>query len=134
MSNITHVINTDKNLKILKKTVHASDMDQLLSSSGPFTFFAPSDFAFEKLKKEMIEDLLEPQNRPKLADLIKNHVVSGKIPFKELKDGDELKTVNGKTLVVQVQNGTVNIGDATIHAREAKISNGIIHSMDKVML
>ena len=46
MSNLTQVVNVDKNLKTLKKTVHASDIDQLLSSTGPFTFFAPSDSAF----------------------------------------------------------------------------------------
>jgi uncharacterized surface protein with fasciclin (FAS1) repeats len=48
MSNITQVVNTDKNLKTLKKGVHASDMDQILSSTGPYTFFAPTDLAFEK--------------------------------------------------------------------------------------
>jgi uncharacterized surface protein with fasciclin (FAS1) repeats len=49
MRNITQVINVDKNLKTLKKGVHGSDIDQLLSSSGPFTLFAPADIAFEKL-------------------------------------------------------------------------------------
>ena len=49
MSNITQVVNEDKNLKTLKKGVHASDLDQLLSSTGPFTFFAPTDLAFDKL-------------------------------------------------------------------------------------
>jgi uncharacterized surface protein with fasciclin (FAS1) repeats len=61
MSNLTQVVNVDKNLKTLKKTVHASDIDQLLSSRGPFTFFAPSDSAFQKLEKGMLEKLFEPQ-------------------------------------------------------------------------
>ena len=55
MSNITQVVNADKLLKTLKKSVHASDLDQLLSSTGPYTFFAPSDLAFEKLEKGRIE-------------------------------------------------------------------------------
>jgi len=133
MSNITQVLNVEKNLKMLKKSVHASDRDQLLSSTGPYTFFAPTDIAFEKLAKGMMEKLLEPQNRPQLTDLLNNHIVSGKIAFADLKDGDKLKTVNGKELLVQEKNGAVSIGDISILPREAKISNGVLYLMDTVI-
>ncbi len=134
MSNITQVVNEDKSLKTLKKSVHASDMDLLLSSAGPYTFFAPVDMAFEKLEKGMMDNLLEPQNRPKLAALINNHIVSGKIVFNDLKDGDKLTTVNGKELLVQEKNGKVTIGDISVMPTEAKISNGSIHLTDTVIL
>jgi len=134
MSNITQVVNVDKNLKTLKKTVHASDIDQVLSSSGPYTIFAPSDGAFEKLEKGMMDKLLEPQNRPKLADLLNNHIVSGRIGYQELRDGDKLTTVNGKKLDVQVKNGAVHIGEIIISPREANVSNGVIHLTDTVIL
>lgn len=134
MSNITQVVNTDKNLKTLKKGVHASDLDQLLSSTGPFTFFAPSDLAFDKLEKGMMDKLLEPQNRPQLANLLNNHIVNGKIVFNELKDGDKLTTVNGKEIVIQIKNGVVHIGEISIQPKETRISNGIIYLMDTVML
>lgn len=134
MSNITQIVNVDKNLKTLKKGVHASDMDQLLSSTGPYTFFAPTDLAFEKLEKGLMDSLLEPNNRARLADLIKNHVISGKIDFKDLKDGDKLVTVNNKELLVQIKEGVVSIGSALLQPRDAKISNGVIHLMDTVLL
>ncbi|NII25914.1 fasciclin domain-containing protein [Pseudoflavitalea sp. X16] len=134
MSNITQVVNTDKNLKTLKKGVHSSDLDQLLSSTGPFTFFAPSDLAFEKLEEGFMRDLLEPKNKLKLTDLLNNHIVTGKVPFKDLKDGDRLKTINGNELIVEVKNGAVNIGGAVILGREAKISNGVMHSTDTVFI
>jgi len=134
MSNITQVVNVDKNLKTLKKGVHASDLDQLLSSTGPYTFFAPSDLAFEKLEKGTMDKLLEPQNRAKMADLINNHIVSGKIAFDALKDGDTLTTINGKSLLVQVKDGATHIGASTILPRDIKISNGVIHSSDTVMV
>lgn len=134
MSNITQVVNVDKNLKTIKKGVHASDMDQLLSSTGPYTFFAPTDLAFDKLEKGFMENLLEPNNRARLADLIKNHVISGKIDFKDLKDGDKLVTVNNNELSVQIKEGVVSIGNATVQAREAKISNGVIHITDTVLV
>jgi uncharacterized surface protein with fasciclin (FAS1) repeats len=134
MSNLTQVVNVDKNLKTLKKTVHASDIDQLLSSTGPYTFFAPSDLAFDKLEKGKVELLLEPQNRPKLADLLNNHIVSGKIMFNELKDGDRLTTVNGKQLVIEVKDGTVHIGESIVLPRETRISNGVMHLTDTVIV
>ena len=132
MSNITQVVNTDKNLKTLKQSVHSSDLDQLLSSTGPFTFFAPSDLAFEKLDKGFMENLLEPQNKTKLTDLLNNHIVQGKFNFKDLKDGDKLEAINGNQISVVVKNGKVSIGDAVILGRDAKISNGVMHSSDMV--
>jgi uncharacterized surface protein with fasciclin (FAS1) repeats len=132
MSNITQVVNTDKNLKTLKQSVHSSDLDQLLSSTGPFTFFAPSDLAFEKLDKGFMENLSEPQNKLRLTDLLNNHIVKGKIHFKDLKDGDNLEAINGNQLLVEVKNGAVSIGDAVILGREAKITNGVVHSTDTV--
>lgn len=133
MSNITQAVNVDKTMRTLKKTVHASDLDQLLSSTGPYTFFAPSDLAFEKLDKGLVEKLLESQNRAQLANLLNNHIVSGKIAFKDLKDGNKLTTVNGKELVVQEKNGVISIGDVNILPREAKISNGVMHLTDMVI-
>jgi len=134
MSNITQVINVDKNMRSVKKGVHAADLDQLLSSTGPFTFFSPSDIAFEKLDKGTLESLLEPANKAKLTDLLKNHIVSGKIIFQDLKDGDKLTTVNGRDLNVQVKNGVVSIGEIGVLPREAKISNGVMHLVDTVMV
>lgn len=134
MSNIIQVVNVDKNLKTLKKGVHASDIDQLLSSVGPFTIFAPSDVAFEKLAKGMMDNLLEPQNRTKLANLMNNHIVNGKIAYTDLKDGDKLTTVNGKELQVNVKNGSVSIGDIAVSPREGQIRNGVIYITDTVIV
>lgn len=134
MSNITQVVNTDKTLKTLKKGIHASDLDQLLSSTGPYTFFAPSDLAFEKLGTGYMEGLLEPKQKEKLAELMNNHIVKGKIGFNELKDGDILKTVNGKDLLVGIKDGNVTVDGAAIAARSLKISNGVVHSSDSVIV
>jgi len=132
MSNITQVVNVDKNLKTLKTAVHGSDLDQLLSSTGPFTFFTPSDAAFEKLESGMIANLVESKNKEKLAEILNNHIVDGKILFKELKDGDQLQTLGAKKLSVEVKNGDVRIDGAAVTARDQKISNGVIHSTDTV--
>ncbi|MET0637381.1 MAG: fasciclin domain-containing protein [Chitinophagaceae bacterium] len=132
MSNLTQVVNTDKYLKTLKKGIHASDFDQLLSSTGPYTFFAPSDSAFEKLDAGMMDNLLTVEKKPELSGLINNHIVAGKFLFKDLKDGDKLTTLSGSVLKVSVDNGNVTVNGAGVHQRDAKISNGVMHSIDTV--
>jgi uncharacterized surface protein with fasciclin (FAS1) repeats len=117
----------------LKRTIIATNLDQVLSSTGPYTFFAPSDAAFAKLEANVVEDLMKKENTEKLSDLLNIHVVEGKISFKDLEDGQKLKTLNGKELSVKVKNGTVNIDNAEILAHDVKTSNGVIHCLDTVL-
>jgi len=133
MTNITQVVNADKNLTTLKKSVIASGLDKVLSGNGPFTVFAPSDLAFEKLGKGVLDDLLKTENKAKLVDVLNYHVVPGKLNYKDLKDGEKLKTVNGKELLVHVKNGSISIQGAKIQDHDLQTSNGVIHSLDAVM-
>ena len=134
MSNITQVVNAEKNMTTLKKGVSSSGIGQILSSTGPYTLFAPSDLAFGKLDKAVLENLLKPENKIKLKDVLNSHIVSGKINYKDLKDGEKLKTVNGGELQVHIKDGKVNIEGAEIQNRDVQASNGVIHSLDIVML
>ena len=134
MSNITQVVNAEKNMTILKKSVSASGLDNVLSGAGPYTVFAPNDLAFEKLEKGVLDNLLKPENKAKLADVLNYHVVSGKVHFKDLKDGERLKTLNGKELHVHVKDGHVRIEGAQILSHDLSSSNGVIHSLDTVMI
>src|SRR4051794_29608506 len=133
MSNITQVVKQDKYLTTLNRGVTASGLDQVLSGTGPFTLFAPSDLAFGKLEGGTMENLLKADNKLKLADLLNYHVVAGKIEFKDLKDGEKLKTMNGKELSVRTKDGKVTVNGATIQQRDLKTSNGVIHSLDSVL-
>ena len=118
----------------LKKGVYASGLDQILSSRGPFTLFAPSDLAFEKMDKTALENLLKPENKTNLTDVLNYHMVAGKINYKDLKDGEKLKTVNGDELLVHVKDSIVSIAGAIIQKRDVQTSNGVIHSLDTVMM
>jgi uncharacterized surface protein with fasciclin (FAS1) repeats len=133
MSNITQVVNVDKNMTSFKKGVHASDLDQLLSSTGPFTVFAPSNIAFGKLEAGVLENLLKPENKIALTALLNHHVVQGKHSFKDLKDGDHLKTLSGKDLLVSIVNSQVSVDGAAILNHDVQTSNGIIHAVDAVL-
>jgi uncharacterized surface protein with fasciclin (FAS1) repeats len=134
MSNIAQLVNVEKNMTTLKKTVLATGLDQVLSGKGPFTVFAPSDTAFGKLDKSVIENLLKPENKTKLTDLLNHHVVAGKINFKDLKDGEKLKTMNGKELIVHMKDGNATVDGAKIQGHDVEATNGVIHTLDSVML
>jgi uncharacterized surface protein with fasciclin (FAS1) repeats len=133
MSNITQVVRKDRNMTTMNKGVMASGLDQTLSGRGPFTVFAPSDLAFEKLESGTVENLLKPENKIELAGLLNHHVVAGKLNFKDLKDGDTLKALDGKALSVKVTDIKVTIDGATIQNRDLNTSNGVIHSLDSVL-
>ena len=133
MSNITQVVNTDKNMTTLKKGVHASDLDQLLSSTGPFTMFAPLNLAFEKLAEGTMNKLLEPENKIALTSLINRHVVADKMNFKDLKDGEKLKSLEGKELLVKITGNEVHIDAALIQNHDIKTTNGVVHTLDTVL-
>lgn len=133
MSNITQVFKKEKSMSAMNKGVVSAGLDQTLSGSGPFTVFAPSDLAFEKMETGVLDNLLKPENKIKLASLLSHHIVAGKIKFSDLKDGDTLKTLDGKQLTVKVTNAKVTVDGATIQNRDVQTSNGLIHSLDAVL-
>jgi uncharacterized surface protein with fasciclin (FAS1) repeats len=133
MMNIVEVVVADKNLATLLKSFKAVQLENELSKTGPFTIFAPTDLAFGKLANGELTELLKPENKVKFTDILNHHVVKGKTNFKDLVNGQKLKTVNGKELSVEVKNGTVTINGAKIQGRDMEGSNGVVHSMDKVL-
>ncbi|HYM93147.1 MAG TPA: fasciclin domain-containing protein [Chitinophagaceae bacterium] len=133
MSNIVDVVVADKNLATLLKSVKAAGLEVELNKTGPFTVFAPTDLAFGKLAAGEITELLKPENKVKLSDILNYHVVEGKTNFKDLKDGQKLKAINGKELDVKVNSGNVTINGAKIQGRDNEASNGVVHTLDTVI-
>lgn len=133
MSNIVDVVVADRNLATMMRGVKAAGLETELGKTGPFTVFAPTDLAFGKLAAGEMSELLKPENRVKLKDILNYHVVEGKNSFKELTEGQKLKTINGKVLTVHIKNGAVTINGATVQARDIQASNGVIHSVDTVI-
>ena len=134
MTNIVEVVVADKNLATMLRGVKAAGLETELSKTGPFTLFAPTDLAFGKLASGELTELLKPENKIKLADILNHHVVKGKTNFKDLKDGQKLKTVNGKELDVKVSGGDVTINGAKLQGRDSEASNGVVHSLDAVIM
>jgi uncharacterized surface protein with fasciclin (FAS1) repeats len=122
--------------KTLVAAVKAADLVDTLKGDGPFTVFAPTDEAFAKLPKETLDDLLKPENKDKLAAILKFHVVSGKVTAADVVklDGKELKTVQGSSLAIKLDGDNVTVGGAKVTKTDIETKNGVIHVIDTVLL
>ena len=123
-----------KKFKTLVAAAKAAGLDTVLSGEGPFTVFAPTDEAFAKLPKGTVESLLKPENKDKLAGILKYHVVPGKVMSKAVVDLDKAKTVQGQEVTIKVEGGTVMIDKAKVVKTDINSSNGVIHVIDSVLL
>ena len=119
--------------KTLAAAVTAAGLVDTLQGEGPFTVFAPTDAAFAAIQKD-VDNLLKPENKAKLADILTYHVVSGKTLAAGLHDGQELTTVQGGKLKVAIKEGKVTIGDAHVTMADVAASNGVVHVIDKVLM
>ena len=117
----------------LVAAVKAADLAETLSGTGPFTVFAPTNAAFDKLPKGTVEDLLKPENKAKLAAILTYHVVAGKVMAADVKTG-MVKTVQGTDLDVKVSADGVTVNDAKVVKTDIVGSNGVIHVIDTVVL
>lgn len=124
---------SDKNLTTMLRSVKAAGMETILDATGPFTVFAPSEMAFGKLAQGTLADLLRPENKVKLNELLAHHVVNGATHFKDFTDGQQLTTLGGTTLTVKVTADRTTINGAAVQRRDADASNGVLHSLDKVI-
>jgi uncharacterized surface protein with fasciclin (FAS1) repeats len=113
--------------------VKAAGLIEKFQGKGPFTVFAPSDKAFAALPKGTVEDLLKPANQAKLAGILANHVVPGKIMAADVKTM-KATNVGGQDLDIEVAGGGVTVGGAKVIKADLAASNGVIHVIDKVLL
>lgn len=118
----------------LVTAVKAAALVDVLSNAGPFTVFAPTNAAFEKLPAGTVEGLLKPDQKDALSNILEYHVYVGVIKTEAMRDGQILGQVNGKNITLSVKDGKYMInGKANIIA-SVPASNGIIHVIDEVLL
>ncbi|MFC4992752.1 fasciclin domain-containing protein [Rubritalea tangerina] len=130
---IVEIAAGNSDFETLVAAVKAAGLVEALSGDGPFTVFAPTDAAFEKLPAGTLETLLKPENKGKLADILKYHVVAGKVMAKDVKPG-EVKTLQGGSFEVRTEGGNVMVGKAKVIKTDIVGKNGVIHVIDTVIL
>ncbi|RYD81237.1 MAG: fasciclin domain-containing protein [Sphingobacteriales bacterium] len=118
----------------LVAAVKQAGLVETLSGTGPFTVFAPANAAFDAVPKATLDGLMKPESKEKLTQILTYHVVPGSLKAADLKDGQKLKTVEGKELTVKVADGKVWINDAEVTIADVVSSNGVTHVVNKVLM
>lgn len=133
---IIEIANQNKELATLVKALESADLVNALKGAGPFTVFAPTNEAFNKLPNGTLEDLLKPENKGKLIDILTYHVRDGKVSSEQaLKlNGQNIIMLNGKPVKVEVKDGSLYVDGAKVIVKDIMAKNGVIHIIDAVML
>lgn len=119
--------------KTLVAAVQAAQVENALVNVGPLTVFAPTDAAFAELPEGTVENLVKPENKATLADILKYHVTPGNLNTSILTKLPKLGQANNQYVKIEVIDGKPVIGGANIIA-SVKAGNGIVHVIDKVLL
>lgn len=144
--NIVENASKSKDHTTLVAAVKAAGLVGTLQGKGPFTVFAPTNQAFEKLPAGTVDTLLKPANKKKLAGILTYHVVAGNYSAMKLMDAiksgggkAKLKTVNGESLMASMSGNSVMLtdakgGTAMVTIANVMQSNGVIHVIDSVLM
>ena len=118
--------------KTLTKLLNQAGLTETLNGQGPFTVFAPTDAAFAKVPKATLQALAK--DRAKLRAVLLYHVAKGKLTAGKVVKLHSIKTLNGQSLKVRVNHGTVTIGGARVIKANIGASNGVIHVINQVLI
>jgi len=125
----------DGRFTTLVAAVTAAELVETLSGEGPFTVFAPTDDAFAALPEGTVENLLLPENKQALIDILLYHVVSGKVMAADVVGLTSAPTVLGKDITITITDGKVYLNDTIqVIITDIEASNGVIHVIDAVLL
>ena len=123
------------NFKTLVSALQAAGLAETLKGNGPFTVFAPTDEAFAKLPAGTLEDLMKPENKEKLANILKYHVVSGKVMADSAMTMDKATALNKQDIKLATMDKKLVLnGTAKVTTPDLEASNGVIHVVDSVIL
>lgn len=121
-------------LSTLVAAVKAADLVTTLQGKGPFTVFAPTNGAFDKVPKATLDALLTPAKKADLTKILTYHVVAGNYSSTDLKEGLKLKTVQGQEITFTKKGEEWMVNNAAIEMADVATSNGMVHVIDTVIM
>ncbi len=130
--NIVEVASGNPEFSTLVTAIKAAGLVETLSSEGPFTVFAPTNAAFDKLPAGTLDSLLK--DPAKLKAILTYHVVSGNVKAADVVKLTSATTVAGQNVTIAVEGETVKVNNATLTQTDIATSNGTIHVIDTVLL
>ena len=132
-SDIVETALAASNFSTLATALGAAGLIEILKNEGPFTVFAPTDAAFAKVPQQTLNDLLQPENKKRLAAILTYHVVPGKVTSHEVITMNSATTLQGEKLNISKQDG-VKINEAKVIITDVEATNGVIHIIDSVLM
>ena len=133
-SNIVETAQSAGTFNTLLTAAKAAGLAGFLSEEGPITVFAPTDAAFAKLPDGTVESLLKPENKEKLASILKYHVVEGRVYADQALKAGKASTLEGSAVRIRSSYGDVKVNDAEVVTADIEASNGVVHVVDTVLL
>ncbi len=130
---IDQVVSSNASFSTLNSAIQAAELESTLSGTGPYTVFAPTDAAFAALPPGTLDQLLLPENKAQLQQLLSYHVVPGSVTSAQITPG-EVNTVEGAPVNITTSAGEVTVGNARVTEPDITASNGVIHAIDQVLL
>lgn len=132
--NVVQIAVGSKDHTTLVAAVKAASLVDALSNAGPFTVFAPTNAAFDKLPSGTVEGLLQPEKLDALTDILQYHVFVGVLKAESLQEGQNYGQVNGSNITISMQDGKPVINGKAHILASIPASNGMIHVIDEVLL
>jgi len=132
--NVVQVAMGSKDHTTLVTAVKAAELVDALSNAGPFTVFAPTNAAFDKLPAGTVDGLLKPEKKEDLADILQYHVSVGVFKADALQDGQIIGQVNGGNIHITKKDGKIFVNETAEIVASIPASNGIIHVINTVLL
>ncbi len=118
----------------LVAAVKAAELVDALSNAGPFTVFAPTNAAFDKLPAGTVDGLLKPEKKADLQDILQYHVSLGVFKPESFQDGQSIGQANGGNIKISLKDGKIYVNETAQIVASIPASNGIIHVIDGVLL
>lgn len=121
------------NLSTLVAALTAGELVEVFKGTEAYTVFAPTNDAFAAVQST-VDMLLKAENKSKLQNVLKYHVVAGSVKAADLKDGQELTTLQGEKIKVSLKDGKVYVGGAEVTNPDVAVNNGVVHMTNKVLV
>lgn len=130
--NVVDMAAANGSFKTFGNALRRSGLADTLKGEGPFTLFAPTDAAFEKLPAGQLDTWLKPENKDELMDVMNYHVVAGHSSAADIGKLAKAETLHGQSAPIAVSGSKVSIDGAHLSSPDIAASNGVLHGIDKV--
>ena len=134
MKNIVKVAVGSADHTTLVAALKQADLVDVLANPGPFTVFAPTNAAFDKLPKGTLDELMKPEKKSDLQNILQYHVTTSALKADYFKDGQTIGMVNGDNITVNVKDGKIVLNNSATIVASIQASNGMVHVIDGVLL